>query len=70
MLSKDKYMVSTKLKCKPCREFYPDDGSYTKCEWCGGDLRRIRVHGIDPEPIAMETKSRLRSVKDDKHKKR
>ena len=52
----------TKLKCKPCKLFYTDDGSVTKCEKCGGELNRITVHGLKPVNIKSQPKNKIGNV--------
>ena len=48
--------VTTKLKCKPCKLFYKDDGSISHCEKCGGDLKQIKVHHIKIENVKVVLK--------------
>ena len=50
----------TKLKCKNCKLFYPDDGSITECDQCGGELKQITVHGLKPVNIVSQPKNKTR----------
>ena len=47
----------TRLKCKPCRKFYDDDGTVDKCSVCGGELKRITVWDLKPDNVKVVTKS-------------
>ena len=53
----------TKLKCKPCSIFYRDNGTVNSCGVCGGELKRIRVHGINPKSIVQNFSVKLKPKK-------
>lgn len=53
----------TKLKCKPCAKFYPDDGSVVVCEKCGRELKRIRVYNVKPESITVNSSAPMKKEK-------
>jgi len=38
--------VKSKLKCKPCKLFFRDNGYDGQCPECGQNLRRIIVHSL------------------------
>ena len=44
----------TRLKCKPCNEFYDDD-DVSMCKNCGGDLKRITVYSLMPKNLTIHT---------------
>jgi len=44
---------TTRLKCKPCHKFYEDDGTVSKCEVCGKDLKQIKVHNLKVSNITV-----------------
>ena len=46
----------TRLKCRECKIFYPDDGSIIACEKCLRLLKRITVHGLNPKKIIVKPK--------------
>ena len=43
----------TRLKCKPCHEFYDDD--VPVCKKCGGDLKTIKVYSLMPRNLTIHT---------------
>ena len=45
----------TKLKCKPCGLFYPDDDTVYVCDKCGGALRQIKVHNVKIKSLTIHT---------------
>ena len=53
----------TRLKCKPCKLFYKDDGSISKCENCGGDLKRITVHTLKIKSLTIHSKAKNKGAK-------
>jgi len=59
----------TRLKCKPCKLFYEDDGSVSKCANCGGDLKRITVHALKIKSLTVHSKAKTKG-QNDKHKER
>ena len=50
---------STRLKCKPCNEFYKDDGSVQMCLKCGKKLKRINVYTLQPSDLTVVTGAKL-----------
>lgn len=51
-----------KLKCKPCRLFFKDTGEVGVCPKCGGDLRRITVHYVNPKNLVINSDSPMQLV--------